>query len=72
MQFWRIRLPGGFRDRWVVEDGDELEKKAEDEEEQDEVEVLGDAVGGFDFEGVAVAVSFAAVSVVFSVFDAAV
>lgn len=31
----------------IVEEGDELEKKADDDEEQDEVEVLGEAVEGF-------------------------
>lgn len=52
-----ISLPGGDTDRWViVEDGDELEKKADDDEEQDEVEVLGEAVEGF----ATVADSFAA------------
>lgn len=59
-----ICLPGGDTDRWViVEDGDELEKKAEDDdEEQDEVEVLGETVEGFAIDGATVADSFAAVA----------
>jgi hypothetical protein len=44
----------------IVEDGDELEKKADDDDEQDEVEVLGEAVEGFAIDGETVAVSFVA------------
>lgn len=59
-----ICLPGGDTDRWViVEDGDELEKKADDDEKQDEVELLGEAVEGFAIDGAAVADSIAAVVV---------
>lgn len=56
-----ICLPGGVTDRWeIVEDGDELEKKADDDEEQDEVEVLGEAVEGIVIDEDTVADSFVA------------